>query len=435
MKRFFGSLVKLVLLVGLLVFLTQPIQACGADAYGNCTGGCAAGFSCQQYGVGDCRCDPVAPPPASTTAPVNPGVCPPPSCGSVDITCTGGSFPVCTQNINTCASSWQCTGTTGGCTTWSSWGPCEDFACVKTRYCIVGNARPQATSCTTGMGCGGGPVATNTPVPTNTPTPTPTNTPTPTPTNTPTPTPTPTQAPSAWVKLKDTSFISKNSLVSKIPYIPVAYDADDTDLNPYFSIGSGGLVTAASINLGINALAKTGSPEYQVANAITTYPMTPSVFYSYIKARKEYAKINSLNEIAADGIYYYQGGSPLSINSVPSEFNSYKVVLISPGTVDINTDLNGASLKSVAIVANTINFASNVAEANGIFVADTITTGTNNALGLKINGNLIAQSVFTRARGWANLDRPSIFIVFKANVYVDLLPHLGTSSYDWRQVQ
>lgn len=250
------------------------------------------------------------------------------------------------------------------------------------------------------------------------------------------PTPTPTQAPSAWIKLKDSSFISTNSLTSKIPYVPAPFDSyDDDDQSPYFIIGSSGLVGAPVINLGLNASAKTGNPEWKATNLNTSYKMTPALFYSYIKARKEYKKINSLNEITADGIYYYQGTNPLTINSTPTEFNSFKIVLISPGTVNINSDLNGASLKSIAIIADTINFSSSTSQENGIFIANTITTGNNNILGLKINGNLIAQSVFTRERGWADLNRPSVFIVFKPNIYIDLLPYLSTANYEWRQLQ
>ena len=261
-------------------------------------------------------------------------------------------------------------------------------------------------------------------------------TPTPTPTSTPTMTPTPTQAPGAWIKLKDSSFNSTNSLTSKIPYVPAPFDSyDDDDQSPYFIIGSSGLVGAPVINLGLNASAKTGNPEWKATNLNTSYKMTPALFYSYIKARKEYKKINSLNEITADGIYYYQGTNPLTINSTPTEFNSFKIVLISPGTVNINSDLNGANLKSIAIIADTINFSSSTSQENGIFIANTITTGNNNILGLKINGNLIAQSVFTRERGWADLNRPSVFIVFKPNLYIDLLPYLSTANYEWRQLQ
>jgi hypothetical protein len=224
-------------------------------------------------------------------------------------------------------------------------------------------------------------------------------------------------------------------LTSKIPYSPTAFDSDDNDQSPYFIIGSSGLVGAPVINLGLNPNAKTGNPEWKATDLNTAYKMTPALFYSYVKARKEYKKITNLGEITADGIYYYQGANPLSIDSIPTEFNSFKIVLISSGTININTDLNGVNLKSIAIIADTINFSSSTNQENGIFIAETITTGNNNLLGLKINGNLIAQSVFTRERGWADLSRPSVFIVFKPSLYVDLLPYLSTASYDWRQTQ
>ena len=410
MKRFFGLLVKFVVLVGLVVlvysFLPTPVQAaCSFDAYGACVGTC----TCPVGYTGSCSCASVY-----GYCLADQGVCTPvppdEPCpdgyndyctGYYSANCTSPSFQVCkTYGEPQCKREWVCTASDPDnlCTSWSNWSPTTCYAPdIQTRYCTSGLDIGQAQTCPVG---GGGPTAT--PIP-----PTPTSTPTPTNTPTPTPTPTPTQAPGPWIKLKDTSFISKNSLVSQIPYTPVAYDADDNDLNPYFTIGSSGLVTASSINLGTNTLAKSGNPEYQAVNAVTAYSMTPSLFYSYVKARKEYIKINSLNEIVADGIYYYQGVNPLSINSAPSEFNSYKVVLISSGTVNINTNLNGINLKSIAILADTINFASTVAEANGIFVADTITTGSNNALGLKIKGNLIAQSVFTRLREWATTARLS----------------------------
>jgi hypothetical protein len=41
-------------------------------------------------------------------------------------------------------------------------------------------------------------------------------------------TPSPTPSPVAWIKLKDTSFVSTNDLVNTIPASPLAYDSDDT---------------------------------------------------------------------------------------------------------------------------------------------------------------------------------------------------------------
>ena len=64
------------------------------------------------------------------------------------------------------------------------------------------------------------------------------------PTPTPTFTPTPTSAPVAWVRLKDTSFVSVNSLSNDIPQTPMAYDGDDPNTGPYFMVGESGLVGA-----------------------------------------------------------------------------------------------------------------------------------------------------------------------------------------------
>lgn len=254
------------------------------------------------------------------------------------------------------------------------------------------------------------------------------------PTATPTPTPTPTLGP--WIKLKNSSYSSKNNLTNNIPLVPVSYDGtgDDT-AETYFIINNGGLVAAPNININSNNPgAKTNENDWKVSYTPSPYSMTPTLFYSYVKARKEYKKINALSEIDADGIYYYQGASPLSLASVPTQFNLYKVVLISSGVVEISV-ANFNPTYSVAIVAPTIDFSSSVTQATGIFIADTVTTGINNNQGLKIVGNLIAQTSLTNSRKWSDLNKPSIFIIFDQGKYLDLLTYLSTATYDWRQTQ
>lgn len=256
------------------------------------------------------------------------------------------------------------------------------------------------------------------------------------PTATPTPTPTPTLSP--WIKLKDSSYSSKNSLTNNIPLVPVSYDGtgDDT-AEAYFIINNGGLVAAPSINVNYyNPGAKTNEKDWKVdyTPSPSSYSMTPTLFYSYVRARKEYKKINALSEIDTDGIYYYQGASPLSIASVPAQFNSYKVVLISSGVVEISV-ADFSPSHSIAIVAPTIDFSSSVTQATGIFIADAVTTGINNNQGLKVVGNLIAQTSLTNSRKWSDINKPAIFIVFDQGKYLDLLPYLSTATYDWRQTQ
>ena len=291
------------------------------------------------------------------------------------------------------------------------------------------------------------PTPTNTPVPTNTPTPTPTNTPTPTPTAT----PTPAQVP--WIKLKNTSFVSANSLSGSIPEIPVKYDNDDT-LDPYFIIGNGGVVAAPNIDLGLD-------PDTGIrANADDIYvePYTPKVhmtasdFISYIKARKQHTVITNpdLSGITGPGIYVYNGSLTGASALTNSSFAVSNVVLIVAGDVsisgseskfNINDDcINTTLSKNIAILSTgKISFSNTTKCAAGIFIANTIETGTNSDLGLKIVGNLIHQGspFIANHRGQSTSDnkKPSLFIKFDPIQYINLLPYLSTANYEWRQIQ
>jgi hypothetical protein len=303
--------------------------------------------------------------------------------------------------------------------------------------------------------CGGGGGPTDTPIlgePTETPTPTPTlggptNTPTPTPTlggptNTPTPTPTatPTPTPGPWTKLKNTSFSSINPLTSLIPLFPVAYDAgDDTSAN--FIVGEGGLVSAPLINLTtLNPSAQPSTNNWSVSYT-PTYLLTPNTFLSYVKARKEYKSITSLDDVVSNGIYVYQGDLTLNKTELDKSAAS-KFVLIVNGNVTIdqgkfNSNDCTNTLKSIAVLSKTgtISFSDTTQCAAGIFIADGVDTGVTINQGLKIIGNLIAQTTFTNQRNWSNPNKPVLFVAFDQQQYIDLLPYLSTANYEWRQIQ
>lgn len=289
--------------------------------------------------------------------------------------------------------------------------------------CCTANPTPRPPTATPA-----GPTSTPRP-PTATPRP-PTATPRP-PTPTRTPTPTPAQGP--WIKLKDSSFISSNNLNNRIPALPTAYDSDDTT-EPYYIINQGGVTVASSINMGPNPGVKTSNPEYKADYNLST-GMTPSKFLQYIKSRKAYKLISSLDEIDADGIYSYLGAI-LDIDSISTKLNQFNTVIIVTGTINVNTNLNGGSLKSLVLLAtDTISFSATVTEANGIFVAPTINTGATANLGLKIIGNLIAQTSLNNNRRWADVNKPVVFIKFNPVQYINLLPYLSTVEYGWKQKQ
>ncbi|MFZ5820898.1 MAG: hypothetical protein ACOYYJ_13435 [Chloroflexota bacterium] len=259
----------------------------------------------------------------------------------------------------------------------------------------------------------------------------------PLPTWTPTPTPTPTTAPLPWSKIKDSSYMGE-SIVSRIPASPIAYDEEDT-AQPYLIIGEGGPVMAPYIGImGLNASARPNASNWQSVyepRGFYNDTMGFENFASYVKARKTYTSISSLSEINGDGIYMWTGVEAFEITEVPSAFNQYNVVLVSTAPITINLTGSFSPLKSVAILSSSISFAPTVREARGIFIGSQVATGTTTDQGLKIIGNLIAKDNMVDGRRWSTLSRPSLFIVFKPEMYTDLLPYLSVANYEWEQTQ
>lgn len=405
MRKYFLS----VLLVLVLIFASvQSASAapCGGGS-GTCSGSCNLGQTCENRG-GGCAC-------------YNVNTCT--GCGTCVDNCPGSSYPIC--NWTTC--SCGCTTSNSSCTSWSNWSPCNGGFQQRECQAPAGVNDTQVQSCSSQPPTSTpGPGATNTPnPPTNTPVP-PTNTPTPTRTPTPTPTPGP------WSKIKDSSYISANGLNNRIPLVPVAYDASDTT-EAFLIVGESGVAAAPALNItAVNANAKTGNPEYRAIYTPASYAMTATSFMGYVKARKEYKTISNMTEITESGLYVYQGN--LSLTSVPAQFNQYNIVLIGSGTITVDV-ASFTPTRSVVLVAPTIAFSSAVTQARGVFIADTATTGTTANQGLKITGNLIAQSGMTNNRMWANPNRPSLFVVFDPAIYVDVLPYLSTANYEWKQLQ
>lgn len=265
MKPVLHNIMLLTVFLSLAAFFS-PVSACVSDGHGKCTGSCSSGYTCTNHAVYGCSCvqdnpptsKPTNQPPVFTIAPTgNPtaipcpnGVCPTNSPTGWNKPCDNGSY---------CGPGYYCCGVNNA------------------NCCEIGEVEPSNDP---------NPGASSTPGPS----------PTATPTITLTPSPTPTAAPGPWIKLKDTSFISKNSLYNHIPLAPLAFDADD-DGSPYFIINSllssSGLVSAPSLNItGLNANAKPNATSQQLTYT-TTYPLSPSSFISYVKSRKTYYTITS----------------------------------------------------------------------------------------------------------------------------------------------
>ena len=264
---------------------------------------------------------------------------------------------------------------------------------------------------------------------------------------TPTPTPTPIP-PGPWIKLRDTSFQSRNSLINSIPTSIVTYDTDDT-IDPYFIIYNAGVVVGDPLididNINSNAKFSDPTSANHSATHLPTYPLSPNSFLSYIKARKQHTTVNSLNQIITDGLYTYQGNLVIDNSNPISDATASKFVLIVEGDVTIdqvkfnigNDCIDTLTSKSIAILSKTgtIVFSNTSQCAAGVFIASNIDTGSTTNKGLKIVGNLVAQTSLINGREWTNDSMPSLFIKFDPVQYINLLPYLSTVSYQWSQVQ
>ena len=239
-----------------------------------------------------------------------------------------------------------------------------------------------------------------------------------------------------WIKLKNSSFNGVSIAGITVPAFVNNYDTDDDGLE-YFISGIGGSVlkTAVLPNSDPLALHYSNPNNWYVSPPYSySFSMNPSAFLSYVKSRKQYTKISALNQITDDGIYVWDEAVAFPNITNATSIPDYNFVLISTVRPIRILKTNFTPTKSVAIVANSITFDGTTQTANGIFIAQTIDTGSNVTQGLKVKGNLIAQS-FTNDRSWSDTSRPSVFIIFDQTQYINLLPYLSIASYDWRQIQ
>ena len=243
----------------------------------------------------------------------------------------------------------------------------------------------------------------------------------------------------SWIKLKNTSFTAASTTSNNIPVFVNLFkpgDSDDDASQEYFIMSSLNLPdSSAGVALGIVSNAYSAKNWSHSSYDKSPPSMYPSAFLSYVKSRKEYQTITDLNDLAEDKINLWEGD--LTLNNA-AKFNNNKVVLIVNGTLTLSMENFQPTNSSTAFVAQTINFydgSTFVKEAEGLFIAQTVNTGSTANQGLKIKGNLIAQSTLNNSRSWSDTSRPSVFIVFDPIQYINLLPYLSTVSYQWNQIQ
>jgi len=253
-----------------------------------------------------------------------------------------------------------------------------------------------------------------------------------------------------WYKIKNSSFHRLTDNNNPIPQTISEFDGDDLPIARYFDSGIAGIVSSVgSQNYGTAPVSQSG---FKLEGFTKTNNMLVASFTQYIKSKKEHVTINDLTNLQENIITIYDAGAlgfgkptwtidnaaKAKINTALSKGN---VVIIFDGNLNIDTNITTSGNSLALLVTGNINIRSDVSELNGIFIGNTVDFSYDEEISstpLKIKGNIIAAgstaaSTNKRQRDVTSQSKPSIFVVFDPSMYLNLLPYLSTSVYEWRE--
>jgi len=246
-----------------------------------------------------------------------------------------------------------------------------------------------------------------------------------------------------WFKLSQTSFNSReNGRQNYIPNTMSTFDASGDDsvavgVGKFFLAGTnpGTIVQNSPIVIGPSSTAYSANNWYTSSYSHTD-DITYQKYIDYIKARKDSTALTSVPVSAAsfptNGIYTISQDVTLD----PTWFDGKNIVLVLQGTRATFTSNFVPTGGSVAILASDISIDPAVTQINAILIAKNVSTGDNSlGNGLKIKGNLISESALQLDRKQTDDRKPSLLVIFDVQTYINVLPYLSTSTYDWRQIQ
>ena len=146
--------------------------------------------------------------------------------------------------------------------------------------------------------------------------------------------------------------------------------------------------------------------------------------------------ITDINNIVTDSVNLYEGSVTITNSSISNKRN---FLLLATGDITLNPDAGSSTFNSnnfsqAFISQGKITISTNIQNLNGIFIANEFNmSGTNP---LKIIGNIISNtSVTIRDTDSAKIHaKPSMFIIFDYQKYIDLMPYLSVVNLTGRTI-
>lgn len=236
-----------------------------------------------------------------------------------------------------------------------------------------------------------------------------------------------------YYKLKNASFNRKKRIDMVIPANPTAFDADDT-AEPYMMIGTSGLVTSKG-DIHINSPSRTvSSNNWQRSHYLVTTDTFQDLtaFIDFAKTQKKSVLISDLQSIQNHIFNIYTQSLILNQSETLPLRGPYVLAIqgdlkIESGTSQDKSVFNENKEAVAILVTGTLTIDDSIRELNGIFIANAVkfTSSEISSTPLKINGNLISNTEAKVTRSQTS-DKPSLFISFKPEMYIELLPYLTT---------
>lgn len=254
---------------------------------------------------------------------------------------------------------------------------------------------------------------------------------------------------SNWYQIQNASFHRRSTtpFINSIPSAAVPSE---------FAIGQEGVVTATATTINMSP-GSVSSSDWQLDRYSAPVVMDQISFLNYVRARKDLRTFpfGIPSDLLPNTTYYVIAPADVSGLVIDSDAKELKLaksktVIIVNGNVTFTSSTAGRVFNSAgnsfAILATgTIRVHSNYSVINAILIADDIDFAHDLGITslpvdrqLVVNGNLISNSetenTTIQKRDVTPPNTPSIQVNFNPRMYMELLPDLSTTLYEWRQV-
>jgi hypothetical protein len=269
-----------------------------------------------------------------------------------------------------------------------------------------------------------------------------------------------------WIKLKNASYSGLGSRYNSIPWNVTRFGNTDDQL------ANNGRIFSTGVNSGVaTTFTSPDSPDptpFQTGSgffvqkridrngviakhwsdddySVSQYHAR-SLFFDYVRSRKQVTQIDLVEEMATtiddNGIYRIgTEASPIDLTLEDTDqamdsavFNDKHTLLYITGKLTIDIPEFSPTNGHTIFIAPEIEIGPTTQNIRAVLMSHVMSVTSTDQLqerGLGVRGNIVATQYFVNNRAVADNSFPSIFLSYDPTPYVELLPFLSTSQYEW----